>query len=394
MKRKLLFIGMLLLFSTATAFAQIENEIDQSKSEQIRKGRDYLLEKFLDRDYDKVKEIKDYLLGLETDDYKAFKYYELWYIMFWTQEFDALAESFRQADSAFFANQLKKAILTSGPDGLGYQLFQRNYMDEHLLRCHIQNANLSEEDKAFLNLFLDWDLIMDDFYVFYPRMHQGYFYVDTRINELADKFLAQYPNSDYEWFVRHMIRKVFVDKKWGWGMGLDLCTGISTGTFARPIGGLGLSMDVVYKKLDFMLGYEVVFGKTVVDVPYTNNSVPAIYPKGSHSNTIVWYANLSYPVWENERWRLAPFIGIGGEVDTYPQNQYQYPESDLYKKESHTWTGNVGLCLDSQGFFADGPGVMRIKYQLGVGLPDGKVATMHVFSLGWTYIIRGKERVY
>ena len=58
MNRKLLFIGMLLLFSTATAFAQIEKEIDQSKSEQIRKGREYLLEKFLDRDYDKVKEIR------------------------------------------------------------------------------------------------------------------------------------------------------------------------------------------------------------------------------------------------------------------------------------------------------------------------------------------------
>lgn len=380
MKRKLLFIGLLLLFSTATAFAQIENEIDQSKSEQIRKGRQYLLEKFLDRDYDKVKEIKDYLLGLETDDYKALALFELWHVLFWTQEFDALTESLRMVDSAYAAQQEKTVIPPR--DQLREQLYRHSVEDEHLMRFNLQEAHLPAEDEAFLNLYLDWDLK--------PITPENI----EKCNELADAFLAQYPNSDYEWFVRHMIRKVFVDKKWGWGMGLDLCTGISTGTFARPIGGLGLSMDVVYKKLDFMLGYEVVFGKTVVDVPYTNNSVPAIYPKGSHSNTIVWYANLSYPVWENKRWRLAPFIGIGGEVDTYPQNQYQYPESDLYKKESHTWTGNVGLCLDRQGFFADGPGVMRIKYQLGVGLPDGQVATMHVFSLGWTYIIRGKERVY
>ena len=380
MKRKLLFIGMLLLFSTATAFAQIENEIDQSKSEQIRKGREYLLEKFLDRDYDKVKEIKDYLLGLETDDYKALAQFELWHILFWTQEFDALTTSFRQVDSAFAADAEKKVIPPY--DQLREQLYRRSVEDEHLLRFNLQEAHLSAEDEAFLNLYLDWDLK--------PITLENI----EKCNESADKFLAQYPDSDYDWFVRHMIRRVFVDKNWGWGFGLDLCTGISTGTFARPIGGLGLSLDVLYKKLDFMLGYEVIFGKTVVDVPYTNNSVPTIYPKGSHSNTIVWYANLSYPVWENKRWRLAPFIGVGGEVDTYPQNQYQYPESDLNKKESHTWTGNVGLCLDRQGEFLDGPGVMRIKYQLGVGLPDGQVATMHVFSLGWTGILRGKERVY
>ena len=387
MKRKLLFIGMLLLFSTATAFAQIEKEIDQSKSEQIRKGREYLLEKFLDRDYDKVKEIKDYLLGLETDKIKAFSQYEIWRLLFWTQEFDTLTSSFRQVDPTYVNNW--ELTIIPRYDGLREQLYRQSIEDEHLLRFYLTEAKLSDEDKAFLNLYLEWDLQPKNGYGV-PIDNEKF----EKCNTSADSFLAQYPDSDYEWFVRHMIRKVFVEKEWGWGMGLDLCTGISTGTFARPIGGLGLSMDVLYKKLDFMLGYEVVFGKTVVDVPYTNNSVPTIYPKGSHSNTIVWYANLSYPVWENKRWRLAPFIGVGGEVDTYPQNQYQYPESDLNKKESHTWTGNVGLCLDRQGFFVDGPGVMRIKYQLGVGLPDGQVATMHVFSLGWTYIIRGKERVY
>lgn len=389
MKRKLLFVGMFLLFSTATAFAQIENEIDQSKSEQIRKGRQYLLEKFLDRDYDKVKEIKDYLLSLETDDYQAFEYYELWYIMFWTQEFDALTESFRQVDSAFFVNQRKKELLTSGPDGLSYRLFFRSFEEEHLLRFNIQNASLSEEDKVFLNLFLDWDLEMDDSNIFYPRMHRGYYYVDTRINELADNFLAQYPNSDYEWFVRHMIRKVLVDKKWGWGMGVDLCSGLSTGTFSKPIAGVGLSLDVFYRKFDFMLGYEVVFGKTVVDVPYTINSVPEIYPKGSQSNTIVWYATLAYPVWEKKRLRLAPFVGIGGVMEGYPDDQV--PGSDLKYQGEHCWTGNAGLCLDIN---ADAVGMTRFKYMLSMTMPNAPISTMHTFSVGWTYVIRDKEWEY
>lgn len=378
MKRKMFFIGMLFLFSTATAFAQIEKEIDQSKSEQIRKGREYLLEKFLDRDYDKVKEIKDYLLGLETDDYKALALFELWHILFWTQEFDALTESFRQIDSAFAANQEKTVIPPR--DQLREQLYRRGVEDEHILRFNLQEAQLPAEDEAFLNLYLDWDLKQ-----LTPENIE-------KCNELADAFLAQYPNSDYEWFVRHMIRKVYVDKNWGWGMGFDLCSGFSTGTFSRPIAGLGLSLDLFYRKFDFMLGYEVVFGKTVVDVPYAINSVPEIYPQGSHSNMIVWYANLAYPVLEKKRLRLAPFVGVGGMADSYPDDKV--PGSDLKNQGEHRWTGNAGLCLDIKGSIGYEVGMARFKYMFSMTLPNAPISTMHTFSVGWTYILRGKERAY
>lgn len=378
MKQKLFFIGMLILFSTATAFAQIEKEIDQSKSEQIRKGREYLLEKFLDRDYDKVKEIKDYLLGLETDDYKALALFELWHILFWTQEFDALTESFRQIDSAFAANQEKTVIPPL--DQLRGQLYRRGIEDEHLLRFNLQEAQLPAEDEAFLNLYLDWDLKQIT-----PENIE-------KCNALADAFLAQYPNSDYEWFVRHMIRKVYVDKDWGWGMGFDLCSGLSTGKFSRPIAGLGLSLDLFYRKFDFMLGYEAVFGKTVVDVPYAINSVPEIYPKGSRSNTVVWYATIAYPVLEKKRLRLAPFVGVGGVADSYPDDKV--PGSDLKNQGEHRWTGNAGLCLDIKGSIGYEVGMARFKYMFSMTLPNAPISTMHTFSVGWTYILRGKERVY
>ena len=69
MKRILLFFA---LFIAIPSFAQIEEEIMQSsKSAKIAQGRNYLVEKFVERDFDKVKEIKDYLLSLEDDDYVA-----------------------------------------------------------------------------------------------------------------------------------------------------------------------------------------------------------------------------------------------------------------------------------------------------------------------------------
>ena len=98
MKRTFLTLTILLA-TVFSAFAQIENEILQSKKEKIAKGRVYLLEKFLDRDYDKVKETKDYLLGLEDDNYVAIAPMELWHVLFWTKEFDALTTDIRSYDS-------------------------------------------------------------------------------------------------------------------------------------------------------------------------------------------------------------------------------------------------------------------------------------------------------
>lgn len=378
MKRKLFLLGFLLSIMTMPSFAQIEDEIQQSKTEQVRKGREYLTEKFLDRDYEKVKEIKDYLLTFETEEFKAFKPHELWHILLWTQEYEALETAFRQVDSAYVA-EIDKAVVPSR-DQLGEQLYRRSIEDEHLLRFNLQEANLPAEDFDFLNLYLDWDS---------KPLNKEHV---EECNELADQFLAKYPHSEYEWFVRHIIRRVFAPKNWGWGMGLDLCSGLSSGVLPKPYVGFGLSIDVLYKKFDFMLGYDVVYGKTALDLPYTISSVPHVYPKGSRSEPIVWYANLSYEVWEKKRMSLAPFIGVGGVLEVFPDDQV--PGSDLKKQQRVYWTGNVGACFDLKGDLLGDTGALRVKYQCGISMPDGNLSTMHLISVGWTYKLRGKTRVY
>ena len=60
---KKLVISIIFIITMIPAFAQIEDEIQQTKKVKIENGRAYLLEKFLERDYEKVKEIKDFILG-------------------------------------------------------------------------------------------------------------------------------------------------------------------------------------------------------------------------------------------------------------------------------------------------------------------------------------------
>ena len=378
MKRILLFFA---LFIAIPSFAQIEEEIMQSsKSAKIAQGRNYLVEKFLDRDYDKVKEIKDYLLSLEGDDYVALTPYELWHILARTKEFDALTENLRHFDSVYYHSFDNKIFPER--DLLLRKLYLKGCEDEHLIRFNLQEAQLQLEDEAAVSLTLDWLLqkSVDE---------QG------ELNEKSTRFLKDYPDSDYEWFVRHVIREQYVEKDWGIGFGISFCSGFSSGNMPTNGIGMGVSVDVFYKKFDLTIGASVLTLKTIVDQTYSYNGVSnLVYPKGSNCNWNLPYANLAYTVLDYKRIALSPFIGIGGLIEHYPQNdnkEYEYKELDnrhlLYK---------AGLNFDIKfnGLDAD-KDVIRIKYEFGLTeYNQGQVSAVHLISVGLSGIFRGEKRVY
>ena len=392
MKRILLFFA---LFIAIPSFAQIEEEIMQSKVQKIAKGREYLLEKFLDRDYEKVNEIKDYLLSLEDEYYLALQPEELWYVLMWTNEFDELASLIRISDSSYFVTRNQYDFFSGREhtmifprwDNLETQLRNRSVEEKHLLEFALQEAVISQEDKDFLSVFMDWLLLRN-----YCR---GVYYYSEDVNAAATQFLIDYPNSDYEWFVRHLIREQYVEKDWGIGFGISFCSGFSSGNMPTNGIGMGVSVDVFYKKFDLTIGASVLTLKTIVDQTYSYNGVSnLVYPKGSNCNWNLPYANLAYTVLDYKRIALSPFIGIGGLIEHYPQNdnkEYEYKELDnrhlLYK---------AGLNFDIKfnGLDAD-KDVIRIKYEFGLTeYNQGQVSAVHLISVGLSGIFRGEKRVY
>lgn len=376
MKRYLLLI--VVLFATAfSSFAQIEDEIQQSKKEKIAKGRAYFLEKFIERDYEKVREIKDYLMEMNDDNYVALTPFEQWHILLWTKEYDALTETLRHSDSVYFASYEKKVFPEQ--DDLMRRLYYRSAEDEHLLRFSLNEAQLPEEDRAFLTLFLDWLVRSEN------NDNQDNW------NAEADKFLAGYPNSEYEWFVRHWIRKQYVENDWGWGMGLDVCGGFLTGSLKDkflPIFGFGISFDVLYKKFLLNLGYDIIISDTKIDQPYSGG----IYPAGSRDNVMNFYADLGYRIVDNRAISVIPFVGIGGAWDTYGYGQYDKP--NLSELDKFYTTYQAGLIFDIKTHGAFENGVIRIEYNCGLAPINGSISTVNVISVGGTGIIRNNKRVY
>ena len=374
MKRNVLLLT--LLFATAfPAFAQIEEEIQQSKAERIAKGRAYLLEKFLDRDYDKVKEAKDYLLTLEDDNYAVFAPAEYWLVLLWTKEFDELTSSMRAFDSTQF--EVFKNKVKPQRDQMGEQVSRRCVEDEHLLRFNLQEAQLPAEDFDFLSLFLDWDLKP------YTAENQ------KELNEKSDKFFADYPNSDYEWFVKHTIRRSYlIDSDWGWGMGFDLCSGFSTGSLARPLFGIGLNFDIAYRRLFLFLGYDIMAANTRVDQPLVGGGT---CPSGTHTNWMPMYANLGYAVVDNQSIRVTPFVGVGGIIETY--GTQKHPEYEELEKNLFLYQGGLSFDIKTHGRLEDG--YIRIRYCCGAnGLGKDDVSMTHLFSVVVGGFSRGTKRVY
>lgn len=371
---KRIVIAFILLLMAASGFAQIEDEIMQSKAIKIEKGREYLLEKLLDRDYDKVKEIKDYLLGLEDEYYVALKPDELSFVLLLTREFDVLANYLPQVKSY----QAENKVLPNYDD-LWNKISQRCKVDEHLIRFNLQEANLSAVENDFLTLFLDWSLKP------YSELNR------EQWNLKADKFLANYPDSEYDWFVRHVIRNKEVDANWGWGFGLDLCSGFLTGPLKERdmlIAGLGLSLDVLYKRFFLQLGYDILFAKSKFDQPYSTGVCEA----GKRFDIEYFFADFGCSVVNNRRLSISPFVGIGGFCEMYGINAND--DKNLTELDKQYLSYQTGLIFDIKGHYEFEDGVIRIKYNCGIVPINGKISTVNVISIGGTGFFRKKHRVY
>ena len=370
MKKNFVFLLTFLLVLTMGSLAQIEEEILQSKTMKIERGRAYLLEKFLDRDFAKVTEVKDYLLGLEDDNYLAFYPGELSLILMWTQEFDALTTFMRQIDSTYWADWRKKVL----PKNQSFdQLFQHSMTDEHLLRFNIESADLGAEDKAFLSLYLDWFLREVLFFDWKKSLE---------INEEADHFLEAYPQSDYEWFVRNKIStkdRMSHRSNWDWCMGLDLCSGYVTGKLGEtmtPNLGIGVFFDLTYKKLLMEIGYDILGSKTKKDQTYSTG----IYEAGGHNQLVNFYLDAAYPVVSGKKWSVSPLMGIGGCWETYTSKQLSRDEID--ELEKFCPNGRIGLILDYKPFQSYGAVTFRMKYHCGLSNYGGKFSAIHLISIG------------
>lgn len=346
------FISLIVIISfAANAYSQkdsIQNEIlnyTDSTAHIIQKGRGLLTEKFNEGDYEKVKEIKDYLLQhIHDNNYIIFYPAEYWYILYWTQEYNDLITSFSQVDvqsklhfkeNRFSSNALSSKKILPADDLLLNRLYERSKDSVLVLDARIDSSSLGQEYKDILKLRLQ--------YLNSSRSRSAF--TQDSLNAAATNFLKLYPNSSFAPFVRNNVRYEFVPSKWGFTFEFFSGYGIFNKElqqhFTNPI-PIGVAFDIYYKKTALFLRDYIGFSKTKTDIGDQEN----VWKKNSQARVFLPEASLGYVALENKFLKVTPFAGIAG-TDITP-TEYDKEHNPNLKKAGlkFTTTYATGINLD------------------------------------------------
>ncbi len=396
MIKKIGLIGILILFSNSL-YCQVDSiktqilDYSDSQSTIISKGRRLLLDKFVEGDIKKVKEVKDYLIQTEDSDYLALYPEEYWIILYWTKEYAELTENIQQLDSAKEAS-LRNRIRPLN-DMLDYKLDEKSFANEAQLKKQIQDSELEPETKQFLSMHLDWLLLEN----------RKTFSAQDSLNEQADNFLETYPQSKYEYFTKEYIRYKLVPGNWGFGYGIYGGYGKYSENLSenyKDNATFGLSFDVYYKNFELDLRMNTSGTKSKNDFSYSLGT----FEKGSKMACDFFEASLGYAVFNNNRFRILPFAGIGTmSIHPITKDTEKTPELEEVSLD-YTSTYVVGLNFDIKIGQKDAPkfypspsyGFIRIRYEYC--MPrfeekyDGMTGDMHYITIGFGGVGRGVKR--
>ncbi|PID69052.1 MAG: hypothetical protein CR968_00105 [Flavobacteriia bacterium] len=392
-------ILLILIFFLTFVFSQNDSiksliiDYDASKSTFISKGRKLLLDKFIEGDLKTVKNVKNYLIEIEDDEYFALYPDEYWFILYWTNEYKELSESIKQLDSASIKSY--RTRIRPSDDRLHIKLREKSLEKNIQLKTQLQNAGLDAETKEMLNMHLDW-LLLDS------RLTNN---TQVSLNERADKFLETYPSSEFNYFIKKHISYKLVPKNWGLAFeffsGYGAYTGQLSNNFTNSI-PIGIAFDITYKDFELYLRDYIGFHKSKKDFEYSLGT----YEKGSGMMTILGEASLGYAVYNNDRFKISPSAGIGVMgISTSTKDTDQIPELEEISLDPKA-TFVLGLNFDIKLGLKNTPkyipktnySFIRIRY--GYSMPGyekkyyGMTGDMHYISVGFGIMTRHVKRAY
>lgn len=371
--------------------SQILN-FEEVKSPLIFKGRLLLLAKFGEGDLKAVREIMDYLLGLEDVVYEPFKADELHLLWLWTEEYAPLLHALSQYGKDKY--DLRNEYMEYTHNVASKLLIATKKSKEHLQK-QIQKSALNIEEQTFLLLFLDWLV----------SPNSPYLYPQQVFNERVNKFLKEFPQSKFETFVRSHIRHKKVLETWGWGVEVFSSYGILTGNlhkeYTNVAPSFGADFDLYHNNLVSYLRFFIGDNKTKKDKPYDLG----IWEKGSKNDVAFLEMSLGYTLYDGNSFKITPFAGIGSQaIDPKPVKGLELEDFNLGLTTAYVLGANLDIKIQEKNIDQskyDPVGTFlfcRIRY--GYSVPQfaskypGMSGNMHYINLGLGLALRDTKREY
>jgi hypothetical protein len=327
-------------FSQETTRAkQMEREIlltDDADLEILSKGRKLLLASINQDSIQKAVEIQKYL----DDRFRSSRVMPFWpadreLIAFWTQQYSYIlkTENIEPQPNDGFGQKI-----IPPRDLLDLELQRKAILEKSKLLARIMSANLSDEEKQFLQLELaTWIVDRSN------RQH-----MQDSLNTLSNMFIDEFPHSNYSLFVRKYIRNVYLVSEWSYGLDFSLGYGSFKGELANyfvDYAPLAFGFEGSYRQYVLYLRAAIGVGSSAKQTFEHFGT----WNKNLKLNVTIPELSFGYMLAENENFRLAPFVGVSSVMIDPPETERNIPGNNvkLYSDASLIYGVNFDLRVGS-----------------------------------------------
>ncbi|MCF3108903.1 hypothetical protein LL912_08950 [Niabella sp. CC-SYL272] len=355
---------LLLCFYTAFFFSATAQDNsgnpDDSKSESIIKTRRLLLDRLIADNKIGITLEKERLLSLDDEDYIAIYPVEFWLLSYWTNDYRSILRTTQGMD------HLKENKIRIPPprDYLAAKLIEILTLQQDSLLKEITQTNLPEEQKTFLT------------------MHLKYLLSNTPdqqavLNNLADRFIDRYPESNYTPFIKSHIRNKYVLSANGGSIsfhgGQFRFAGALTGYY-KSLTSFGLTFDLVRNHWLGQFNLAVGSGRTKTEMPLANGGT---WPAGSKVTGGYLMLTVGKYITQSHLIDVAPIAGAGIFGVDPNENTKEQPELKGAGIRT-TIAGSLGIIGDIKLKKMD-PAKQQYPFQ-GVQVPFIRVGYEYIAS--------------
>lgn len=287
-----------------------------SKTELIEKCRNRLFEAIINNDRAKAEELMYYAkTEFETDKLKALSLDEMWLLAIWLRKYQLAA-------SEMVLDSITVEQYTNQTNRFKYNLFpllaDSVSLNSSFYKTDIENdESLSESYRDFLLLFIkNFELLQSS-------------KSSEIINDASDEYLARYPMSEHETFVRNLIRYKFVHTRPTIDWRISAGAVFNQSQFSKLVNnGLAINMYIGLSYANFVLNANIegTWGSVNDDIDFNG----AILKKGEKSSNENYGINAGYTIHCPYSIAITPTLGIGW-FRLVPGEKAQEKNEDLIK---------------------------------------------------------------
>lgn len=360
------------MFSVTLVKGYCQKETDiispvYTRSDEISKSRRVLLDKFLEKDRIGIILEMDRLMMMDDKDYLSLYPLEFWLLSYWLRDYKPILSSVRERDTDSLDN---KGVIKIPPqrDYLTAKLLEKSKEERDGMIKGLKEAELSEEEKRFLSMHLDY--LLED--------HTSRGSDQEKLNQLADNFLNDYPGSEYADFTKKFIRIKYTVSDDGYVLsffsGKFLFTGNLTGYYKQPT-LFGLSFEGFRNRWVYQLNLTLGFCKTKKDMPGKNE----VWPQGSKALGGNVDLAIGRQIVNNKIFTVAPLAGLGIfglDPNTNTNKEPEYKGGGIKTNIA----GRVGVVADIKLSAEELPGGGFYHYYMSSTVPSVRIGYDYILT--------------